>query len=572
MNFSKFLLVCALTAGLSVAGLSPAQADDKLVGEALKYFNAKNYTKANTLIDQHLSKNPKDANAQYAKAMILYRMGHYIKALQRLEIVLKLSPKNHNAATAYARINQQAVYHLNQGKNEDAIALANHSVDIMPKWNTMEFRIAQAGCYFAKGTAYFERWCLSNDPEDSRIAMESWEKTRDLDPTSATQQLVNGINSFVSGNYSLAKKYFDEGLTVRKENKYLQLWDAFANASVGETNRAVAQLNDLASLFRRNPVLHLYKGDIAKQTGDFATSRQEYTTAKDLRPTDHRIPVALRTLYLCANQVDEGLTAYEEQISQAPDDFNAYYQKACLLKEAGRFDEALSAYNTIASSSTFTPIQTASAKVGMALIHFERGDNKKAVACVTPEDLQTLRSSNSPMSLLYTAYAESQSALREKACREALLYSGPDAMFVQRCAFSSLAEIEASRKQYAKAMECIYQAWRRTASISSQCAAMRDQFENYKTDTYKQLQAEMRKLEKGKRPDKEEALQKVNANLEVLNTLDIGEAGTMLFQIQGSAVDTNTTLLPKSLTGNMGAITSDSLKSSSWVNITPDWQ
>ena len=79
-------------------------------------------------------------------------------------------------------------------------------------------------------------------------------------------------------------------------------------------------------------------------------------------------------------------------------------------------------------------------------------------------------------------------------------------------------------------------------------------------------------MEKGKRPDKEEALQKVNANLEVLNTLDIGEAGTMLFQIQGSAVDTNTTLLPKSLTGNMGAITSDSLKSSSWVNITPDWQ
>jgi len=119
VNFSKFLLVCALTAGLSVAGLSPAQADDKLVGEALKYFNAKNYTKANTLIDQHLAKNPKDANAQYAKAMILYRMGHYIKALQRLEIVLKLSPKNHNAATAYARINQQAVYHLNQGKNED---------------------------------------------------------------------------------------------------------------------------------------------------------------------------------------------------------------------------------------------------------------------------------------------------------------------------------------------------------------------------------------------------------------------------------------------------------------------
>jgi len=31
-------------------------------------------------------------------------------------------------------------------------------------------------------------------------------------------------------------------------------------------------------------------------------------------------------------------------------------------------------------------------------------------------------------------------------------------------------------------------------------------------------------------------------------------------------------LVPKSLTGNMGAITSDSLKSSSWVNITPDWQ
>lgn len=572
MNFSKFLLVGVLATGLSVAGLSPAQADDKLVGEALKYFNTKNYTKANTLIDQHLAKNPQDANAQYAKAMILYRMGHYIKALQRLEIVLKLSPKNHNAATAYARINQQAVYHLNQGKNEDAITLANHSVDIMPKWNTMEFRVAQAGCYFAKGTAYFERWCLSNDPEDSRIAMESWEKTRELDPTSATQQLVNGINSFVNGNYSLAKKYFDEGLSVRKDNKYLQLWDAFANASVGETNSAVAQLNDLASLFRRNPVLHLYKGDIAKQTGDFTTSHQEYTAARDLRPTDHRIPVALRTLYLCANQVEDGLATYNEQISQAPDDFNAYYQKACLLKEAGRLDEALGAYKAIASSATFTPIQVASAKVGMALIHFERGDSKTAMACVTPEDLQTLKGSNSPMSLLYTAYAEPQTALRERACREALLYSGPDAMFVQRCAFTSLAEVEASRKRYARAMECLYQAWRRTASISSQCSAMRDQFESYKLDARKQIQSEMRKLEKGKRPDIEEALQQANANLEILNGLDMGEAGTMLFQIQGSSPDSNATLLPKSLIGNMGAIAPDNLKSSSWVNITPDWQ
>ncbi|MGM9998274.1 MAG: hypothetical protein ACI38Q_02580 [Candidatus Bruticola sp.] len=572
MNLSKFLLVCTLAAGMSVASFSPAKADDKLVGEALKYFNTKNYTKANTLIDQHLAKNPKDANAQYAKAMILYRMGHYIKALQRLEIVLKLAPKNHNAATAYARINQQAVYHLNQGKNDNAIALANHSVEIMPKWNIMEFRVAQAGCYFAKGTAYFERWCLSNDPEDSRIAMESWEKTRELDPTSATQQLVNGINSFISGNYALAKKYFDDGLAVRKENKYLQLWDAFANASVGEASQAMNQLTELSSLFGRNPVLHLYKGDIYKVTGDFAASRQEYMAAQDLRPSDHRITVALRLLYLCDNQVNEGLAAYNDQINQNPDDFNARYQMACLLKEAGRQAEALEAYNEIAMSPSFTPVQTASAKVCMALIHFERGEEKKATACVNPEDLQVLNSSSSPMALLYNAYADSQPAMREKACRDALLYSGPDSLFVHRSAFYALAEIEAARKQYAKSMECIFQTWRRTASVSSQCQGLSDKFDTYKNGARQQLHAEIRRLEKGKRADKEEAIQQLSSDIDTISGLELGEAGTMLFQIQGSTTESATSLVPKSITGGTATVSADLIKSSSWVNITPDWQ
>ena len=420
MKFSKFMLVCALAAGLSSFSVSSTLADSNLVNEALRAFTQKNYTKANTLIDQHLANNPNDANAQYAKAMILHRMGHYIKALQRLEIVLKLNPKNHLAATSYAAINQQAVYHLNQGKNEDAIALAEKSVEIMPKWEQSEFRKALAGCYFAKGTAYFERWCLEGNSEDSRIAMEAWEKTRDLDPTSASQQLVNGINSFISGNYANAKKLFDDGVAIRANNKYMQLWQGLANASVGEYSLALGQLNELSSLFVRNPMLHLYKGDIYKITGDYNSAATEYTAALTLRPTDRRINTAINTVYLCNNQVNEGVAFYEQRIAQDPSNFSNYYHLGSLQTEAGRYEDALATFSRAAEVSGATPLQVSSAKLQMALIHLEKGDPKAASACVTPEDLQTSENASSPLYNLFVAYTDQQLPICEKAARDVL--------------------------------------------------------------------------------------------------------------------------------------------------------
>ena len=570
MKFSRLLLACALTAGLSFTSFSfSAQADENLVNEALKAFNHKDYTTANTLIDKHLTANPNDVNAQYAKAMILHRMGHYIKALQRLEIVLKLSPKNHKAADAYAKINQQAVYHLNQGRNEEAIALANHSVEIMPKWEQMEFRTALAGCYFAKGTAYFERWCLSNSPEDSSVAMESWQKTRELDPTSATQQLVNGINAFTSGNYEAAKKYFDEGLTIRSRNQYMQLWRAFANASVGETSKAMDGLETLTPLFSRNPVLHLYKGDIYKVTGDFASARNEYSTALELRPSDHRIAVALRILYLCADQVDEGIAFYRQQIAQNPQDFGARYQLISLLREAGRIDDALEACKAEEAVAGVTPLQAATAHVIQALLYFEKGDAKSAEACVTPEDLNVLNNARSPLALLYSAKAEVQAPLREKACREALVYNGPDALFVQKAAFESLADFEASRNQYARAMEFLYQAWIRTSPISKQCHDLQVRFNEYKEQARHTIKSEIRKLEKSKKKDKEAAIESLGAELNTLEGLSLGEAGTLFLQVQGSSGAAATNLVPTKLTGTL--FVGDKAVSS-WVNIVPDWQ
>lgn len=571
VKFSKFMLICALTAGMSFAGLTgPVKAADNTVQEALKAFKQKNYTKANTLIDQHLSKNPQDANAQYAKAMILYHMGYYLKALQRLETVLKLSPHNHNAAASYAAITQKAVYHLNQGKNEEAIALAEKSIEVMPKFDQREFRVALSGCYYAKGIAYFERWCLTNNPEDSNKAMEAWEKTRELEPTSATQQLVNGINAFLTGNYASAKKYFDEGLSVRANNEYLQLWQGFANASVGEYRLALSELNELTSLFPRNPVLHLFKGDINKVLGDYSTAGQEYITAQELRPTDHRIDTAIKMLYLCANQVDDGFNHYTALISQNPQDFNPYYQLAGLQFEAGRYSDALASYKTAASMPGANPVQAAAARMQAALIHLQLGDAKAAAACINPEDLQLLQNSASPLALLYTAYTDTQPSTREKACRDSLLYAGPDSIFIHSAAFKAWANLENERKQPLRAMEYIYQAWRRTYSHSEMCNTLRSQFSDAKQNAYAQFTAKEHKLTKGK--NSAEKVQEIQNQISILDGINLGEPGGLLYQAQVSTDTEHASLIPKELTSNIPLSASTSVTASSWVNITPDWQ
>ena len=575
MRVPKFLVTLALAASMSTAALTvPVQAQGNLVNEALRAFNHKNYPQANKLIDQYLAKHPKDVQAQYAKAMILHRMGHFIKALQRLELVLKLSPKDHRAAGSYAAINQQAVYHLNQGRTEEAIALANKGVEIMPKWDQREFRVARAGCYFAQGTAYFERWCASNDPEDFRKAMEAWEQTRTLDPTSATQQLVNGINAFIGGNYTLAKKLFDEGLAVRSNNQYLQLWQSFANASVGETGPALNQLNALTALFHRNPLLHLYKGDLEKTTGDFNGAQEEYTTALELRPTDRRIHTALKVLFLCAGHLENGISHYEQLISQDPNNFNLHYQLASLIEEGGRTEAALEVYQKAASMSGITPLQSATAKMGRALIYLEEGKTAEGEACLTPDDLKVLAESKSPLVSLYEAYTQKQLALREKACREALLYSGPDSIFVHRSAFKAWADTEMERKQYLKAMAFIYQVWQRTpATATKRIEALQDQFTLARQEAYKQLQAQMRRASKAKDDgNKEATLKRMEHQLSLLQDLALGVSGTLLFKVQGSTEASVDRLLPEELSSGLPILTSSTVSSSSWVNVVPDWQ
>lgn len=568
VKFSKFMIVCALAFGCSMASFNTAAyADNDLVRDALKAFKQNNYTQANTLIDKHLANNPKDAQAQYAKAMILYKMGHYIKALQRLEIVLQLSPKNHNAAESYAAINQQAVYHLNQGKNDQAIQQANKAIEIMPKWNQREFKVALAGCYFAKGTAYFENWCLSNKQEDFDVALASWDKTRELDPTSATQQLTNGIKFFISGDYDMAKKLFDDGISIRPQNKYLQLWQSFANASAGENKLAMMQLDDLVSLFGRNPVLHLYKGDLDKTTGDYQAAQSEYTTAMELRPEDRRINTALKTLFLCSGQIDNGIAYYAQLQNQNPQSFAAYYNLASFQQEAG-LPEAATSFKNASSMSGVTALQAATAKVQVALIYLEQGNIKSAQECITPEELQILAASKSPLASLYQAYTEEQPNTREKAAREALEYSGPDAIFIHRSAFNAMAMLEDSRKQYAKEMEYIYQVWRRTPSTSPVCQSLQERFAAAKTSACGQIQSKISKTRKAK--GGEDAVAKLEEGLNTINNLSLSGAGAMLGQVQGikSAADSN--LVPAELLS--GVVLSPRTGGGSWVNVTPDWQ
>ena len=139
-------------------------------------------------------------------------------------------------------------------------------------------------------------------------------------------------------------------------------------------------------------------------------------------------------------------------------------------------------------------------------------------------------------------------------------------------AFSAWAQLEVERKQYLKAMELIYQAWRRTPASSPKISKLQKLFEEAKSQDLAESAAALKSAESLREKDPftyTKTSGKLQNRLKIVQTLDLGQPGGMLSIAAGGD---DKVLIPASLDANMPHSITTLVAPSSWMHVTKQWQ
>lgn len=580
MKNLKTLLVMIMVLFLS----QPLWADQALVNKALDAFNKKDYKAANSIIDQHLANNPTDSDAFYSKGCILVKMGELRKALNAFAKTIELSPKNHKAYQQYGAILQRMAYHLiNNGKIDDAIKAVDDAVSLVPdnpeyyRLNK-EMRSGLAQIYFGRGAVYYELWCQTGDKNAQATALDSWKRAIDMEPISATQQLLLGVYAMNSMNYDTALTQFTAASTLREKNRYAILWKALAEASVGtvDLSSIIASLNQVEPLFVANPSFKLTLGNIYKANKQYDEAKTQILAARELSPNDRDINSSLKELFLITNDARGGIEIYNQAVSAEPASYANRYRLAAFLHQSGNYNEAIKAYDQAIRIGSAA--QKAEARMEKAIIMLEKAPlsetpSESALEQVFPSsDRAIAAKGGNPRYQIFEGYMGATNDKREAAIRAALKDVGPDSLWLHSEAFTAWAQLETGRAQHLRALEMVYQAWRRTPSGSPALAKLKELFAIDKEAALKALNNEMRTASKSRGTKSQERAAALRGSISTVSALTLQTPGELFNQLPGARQTTDSTLVPATVDANLPHVITTASAPITWGKILPPWE
>lgn len=552
---------------LAIAPVAAAPAQD-LMTRAFQAYQKGEYAKAAPLLEQHLAKNPDDPMAQYAMGLVQDKLGAYDLSLKHLRKAIELKPDLEQAKQAYAAVVQQRVYQLvDEGQLDAGVAVADEAIALLPD---------EPGAHFARGAVLFERWRQSENPQDHLLALQSWNRCRELKPVSATGEILSGIGAFESNDYKRAKEHFQVAQVMRPNNRYAAMWLGLALAASGEYDKALEQLNNALEMFGRNPSVYRYLGDVYALQGNFPEAQKAYRQSLALKPNDARVHATLGEIAVTTGKMQDAIQEYGEATKARPDNFRYAFRLAELYRDAGQADAALQAFaraGQIVEGPSYegNKVQAlALVNLERALLLLEKGDREAAMQTFGGQEAHVNRERN-PRVYIYQAQV-GQHEKRLESIQNALRWSGPDARQLQADAFLAWGDLQRARNQRLDALEFYYQAWRRTPADSARTALVKDRFTATKAEEIKWIEGRLGSLpwliDPAYAASKGDAF---NRRLELVKKMELGPAGALA---TGTAPASTlpVSIVPAELEGELTQnVTTATAKSSDAIRVEPSW-
>jgi TolB-like protein/Flp pilus assembly protein TadD len=203
------------------------------------------------------------------------------------------------------------------------------------------------------------KFSMYQSAADHQTSIDGYTEAIHLDPKFA---LAYADRSFALGEYAA---YWATGSAVRSD-----LVNAEADA-----RKAVALAPDLAEG-------HLALASVLTRNVDFKGAAREFQRALELAPGDARVLVEYGDFSADMDNRDAALTAMQRAVVLDPLNPQYHIRLGGVLYAAGRYDDAMRAYEDGAALAQNDALLRAQANMWIALVHYSRGNFQEAlIAC-----------------------------------------------------------------------------------------------------------------------------------------------------------------------------------------------
>ncbi|WP_028889502.1 tetratricopeptide repeat protein [Tenacibaculum ovolyticum] len=142
--------------------------------------------------------------------------------------------------------------------------------------------------------------------------------------------LIQANTEFDKKNYPSAKTYFDQLISLEKNNVDFYERRGFCNQAIGKSQDAIIDFSIGIKIDKKRPSLYLFRGNNYAKLGEFEKSISDYLTTIELRPQLKAVYKNLGLSYLRVNKTDKACESFKKAINIGDKTAEKHYAQHCI--------------------------------------------------------------------------------------------------------------------------------------------------------------------------------------------------------------------------------------------------
>ncbi len=283
----------------------------------------KDWAKARAHYEAALRSGRDRHSSLQAAAMLVRRDGQVEKALEMLDEAARLGKD------PYVE-NSRGICLMQLGRTSDAITAFDQSIKLNP-------RIAMA---------WLNRARLFRKVRDMPQALSDARRAVELEPTSCEARCVLGLMLEDSGKLAEAEAALDEAVRLLPESESRLARGRFL-ARRGRVAEAEAEFTEVIQKDPACAEAFHQRGDVRAGQGRNEAAEEDLRRALALEPQDKYALNTLAMVLIARKRPVEALECIDRILAFDKDDPQIVMNRGSLLRDLGRYDEALAAYRSV---------------------------------------------------------------------------------------------------------------------------------------------------------------------------------------------------------------------------------
>lgn len=291
--------------------------------KAFKLLNQGRVQQAVPILEQLVSKYPKDIEALATLGSIYGQSGQLEPAIHYLERVIEINPNDTDT------LNNLGVANMMLGHSDKALSCIEHIVKLQPNDAGNQFNLAS----------------ILHDLKQYDAAVEHFNKALVLEPGS-TDILINLGVCLKDMNHSLEAKQTFLKLLKRTPNSpeaHYNLGTLYSNEE--EFDKAIEHLTQAVRLRPDYADAHLNLGNALLSVERKEEASQHYNHAIKLKPDGYNKVMAIAKLRETEGDIDGAIQLFSNAVKANTSDFRIFRELGALYQSQGRTQEALENIN-----------------------------------------------------------------------------------------------------------------------------------------------------------------------------------------------------------------------------------